>query len=119
MDIQDALIAFDALSQETRLRAFRLLVEYGAEGAPAGVLSDALGIPHNTLSFHLSHMNNAGLVDSRKEGRLMIYSINIAVFQDLIRFMAEDCCSRDVARIRDSETSNCTVIELSELAKCC
>ncbi len=65
MDIQKALIAFDALSQETRLRVFRLLVEYGPASTPAGALSEALSIPHNTLSFHLSHMSHAGLVESR------------------------------------------------------
>jgi len=120
MDIQDALIAFDALSQETRLKAFRLLVQHGMEGAPAGALSSELGIPHNTLSFHLSHMSNAGLVLSRKEGRSVIYTVDFAVFQDLIRFMVDDCCIKDVANTRDSKTDGfSTVIELSELAVCC
>ena len=76
MDIQKALAAFDALSQDTRLRVFRLLVEYGEAGAPAGALSEALHIPHNTLSFHLSHMSHAGLVVSRREGRSIIYRAN-------------------------------------------
>ena len=61
MDIQDAVVAFGALSQETRLRVFRLLVEYGQDGTPAGTLSETLGIPHNTLSFHLSQMSHAGV----------------------------------------------------------
>jgi len=120
MDIQDALIAFDALSQETRLRAFRFLVEHGTEGAPAGVLSEALGIPHNTLSFHLSHMSNAGLLLSRREGRSIIYSVDFSLFQNLLRFMVDDCCRKDVANTRDSKTKGfSTVIELLELDKCC
>lgn len=53
MDVQQALIMFDALSQETRLKALRLLVQAGLQGLPAGMLSEALDIPHNTLSFHL------------------------------------------------------------------
>ena len=53
---------FDALSQETRLRAFRLLVEAGSDGLAAGAISEALGTPHNTLSFHLSHLTNAGII---------------------------------------------------------
>ena len=69
MDINEAVIAFDALSQDTRLRVFRLLVEYGPEGTPAGTISETLDVPHNTLSFHLSHMSNAGLILSRREGR--------------------------------------------------
>lgn len=118
MDIQDALIAFDALSQETRLKVFRLLVEQGRDGAPAGMLSDKLEIPHNTLSFHLSHMNNAGLVLSRKEGRSVIYTVDFVFFQDLLRFMVDDCCAKNVANTRDSKTDGfSTVIELSEIEK--
>ena len=122
MDIQDALIAFDALSQETRLKAFRMLVKCGRDGAAAGVLSEKLGIPHNTLSFHLSHMSNAGLVISRREGRSIIYTADFALIQDMIRFMVEDCCGEEFSSMRDSKSRNCTLIELPELsdiAKCC
>lgn len=118
MDIQDALIAFDALSQETRLKAFRLLVKQGTQGVSAGVLSDSLGIPHNTLSFHLSHMNNAGLVVSRREGRSIIYTADFAAVQDLIRFIAEDCCAGEFAQISQSKKDNCTLIELSDVPTC-
>ncbi len=119
MNIQDVLIAFETLSQETRLKAFRLLVKYGMAGAAAGVLSKKLGVPHNTLSFHLSHMSRAGLIIPRREGRFIIYTVNFAAFQDLIRFMIEDCCNDEVANMRDSKSRNCTVIELLELNKCC
>ena len=116
MDIQEALIAFDALSQETRLRVFRLLVEHGPDGAPAGTLSDALDIPHNTLSFHLSHMSNAGLVESRRQGRSIIYSANFDFFTNLIRFMVEDCCRIEFASIRNDKKKGCSIIELTH---CC
>ncbi len=116
MDVQQALIAFDALSQETRLRVFRLLVEYGPEGAPAGTLSDKLGIPHNTLSFHLSHMSNADLVLSVREGRSIIYSANFTFFTDLIRYMIEDCCRVEFANIRSDKKTGSSVIELMN---CC
>lgn len=119
MDIQNALTVFDALSQETRLKTFRLLVEFGVEGAPAGVLSEKLGVPHNTLSFHLSHMANAGLITSRKRGRSVIYTVDFALFQDLLRFMIEDCCTSETASIRDSKSRNCTLIELKNLSDCC
>lgn len=118
MDVQNALIAFDALSQETRLKVFRLLVQHGREGAPAGVLSDQLEIPHNTLSFHLSHMSNAGLVLSRKEGRSVIYTVDLVAFQDLLRFMVDDCCAKNVANTRHSKSDGfSTVIELSEIER--
>jgi DNA-binding transcriptional ArsR family regulator len=116
MEIKEALSAFDALSQETRLRVFRLLVEYGQTGAPAGALSESLHIPHNTLSFHLSHMSHAGLVLSRREGRSVIYRANFEFFSGLIRYMVEDCCSIEFASIRSDKIRNCSIIELSH---CC
>lgn len=116
MDTQEAVIAFDALSQETRLNVFRLLVEHGTGGAPAGTLSEKLGVPANTLSFHLSHMSNAGLVKSRREGRSIIYTANFEFFTGLIRFMVEDCCSVEFASIRNDKKKGCSVIELSN---CC
>ena len=116
MDIKEALAAFDALSQETRLRVFRLLVEYGQAGAPAGTLSESLNIPHNTLSFHLSHMSHAGLVVSRRESRSVIYSANFEFFSGLIRYMVEDCCRVEFASIRNDKKRKCSIIELSH---CC
>lgn len=116
MDIQRALIAFDALSQETRLRVFRLLVEHGHEGVAAGMLSEALCVPHNTLSFHLNHMSHAKLVVSRKEGRSVIYNANFEFFTELIRFMVEDCCRVEFASIRDGKGKGISVIELMN---CC
>ena len=116
MDIKEALAAFGALSQDTRLRVFRLLVEHGPSGAPAGTLSESLNIPHNTLSFHLSHMSHAGLVVSRREGRSIIYRANFEFFSGLIRYMVEDCCRVEFASIRDDKKRKCSVIELSH---CC
>lgn len=116
MDIQKAIIMFDALSQETRLGVFRLLVKAGLEGLPAGALSEELGTPHNTMSFHLNHLSNAGIVTSRKEGRSVIYSANFEVVRDLIGFMVKDCCSVEFASIREDKKKGCSIIEL---AKCC
>lgn len=96
MDIKNALAAFDSLSQETRLRVFRLLVEYGRDGAAAGKIGEALGIPHNTLSFHLNHMSHAGLVTSERAGRSIIYRANFEFFSGLIRYMVEDCCRAEL-----------------------
>ena len=112
MEIQEAIIVFDALSQETRLRAFRLLVQAGPDGLAAGVLSDKLGTPHNTMSFHLSHMSNAGIISSVKEGRSVIYSANFDMTRDLIAFMVKDCCSVEFANIREDKITGCSIIEL-------
>ena len=116
MDIQEAISMFDALSQETRLKAFRLLVKAGPSGLAAGTLSETLGTPHNTMSFHLNHLSNAGIITSRKEGRSVIYSANYDSTRDLIGFMVEDCCNSDFASIREDDKTGCSVIELTN---CC
>ncbi|EAQ99505.1 ArsR/SmtB family transcription factor [Congregibacter litoralis] len=105
---------FSALAQETRLRAFRLLVQAGPDGMAAGELSDALGTPHNTMSFHLNHLSTAGIISSQKKGRSIIYSANFNVTRDLIAFMVEDCCNGTFANIRDDKKTGCSIIELSD-----
>jgi len=107
---------FDALSQETRLRAFRLLVQAGPDGMAAGLISERLATPHNTMSFHLSHLSNAGIISSRKKGRSVIYSANFDATRDLIAFMVEDCCSTEFVSIREDGVNGCSIIEL---ANCC
>jgi len=116
MEINTAVIMFDALSQDTRLKAFRILVKAGLSGMAAGALREQLAIPHNTLSFHLSHLSNAGIVTSRKEGRSVIYSANFDDIQKLISFMVKDCCSSEFASIRQDKESGCSIIELTN---CC
>ncbi len=116
MDILEAIRIFDTLSQETRLNAFRQLVKSGESGIAAGKLSEKLNVPQNTLSFHLSHLSNAGVVRARKEGRSIIYTANFEVVHGLIEFMVKDCCSEDSANIRDDNRKGCSIIELT---KCC
>lgn len=95
MDKNQALIALSALSQETRLMTFKILLEYGRTGVAAGVLSERLGVPHNTLSFHLTHLNHAGLVSSTKQGRSVIYKANCDATDALVGFLVENCCIRE------------------------
>lgn len=116
MDTENAAIMFDALSQETRLGAYRLLVKAGPEGLPAGAISDELGTPHNTMSFHLNHLYHAGLITSRKDGRSVIYSANFEAVRHLIEYMVQDCCSVEFASIRKDKKKGCSVIELTN---CC
>ena len=92
MDIIDATRALSALSQQTRLETFRLLVRCGDDGLPAGEIGRALEVPHNTLSSHLAILSNAGLVRSRRDGRSVIYSIDFAGVRGLMSFLMEDCC---------------------------
>ncbi len=102
MDIEHALVALSALSQETRLRLYRILIEYGASGLAAGALAEQLSIPHNTLSFHLSQLSHAGLVTSRRQGRSIIYSANCAQAESLVAFLMENCCVREEGKVVSS-----------------
>jgi ArsR family transcriptional regulator len=95
MEMFEAADAFSSLSQETRLRVFKLLIEYGREGSLAGRLSEELDIPPNTLSFHLSHMSRAGLVTSKKEGRTVTYFANTELIEELIGYLQANCCARE------------------------
>lgn len=92
MDILTTVKALSALAQESRLRAFRLLVHSGEEGLAAGEIARRLDIPHNTLSSHLSILGNAGLVTSRRESRSIIYQVDFAGTRQLLSFLVEDCC---------------------------
>lgn len=92
MDMKCATEAFGALSQETRLAVFRLLVEAGAEGMPAGDVARHLGVPHNTMSTHLGILVRAGLAASRRDGRSIIYAADYDGIRALITFMLQDCC---------------------------
>ncbi|HTR60326.1 MAG TPA: metalloregulator ArsR/SmtB family transcription factor [Candidatus Binataceae bacterium] len=84
--------ALGALAQETRLDIFRLLVQRGPEGMPAGEISQRLGQPSPTLSFHLNQLRFAGLVTSRRESRSIIYSANFKAMTDLLGYLTENCC---------------------------
>ena len=88
----DAVAALAALAQESRLDAFRLLVQAGPEGMPAGQVSEALGISPNTLTFHFDRLREAGLVTVRRDGRSMIYSACYETMNDLLAYLTENCC---------------------------
>ena len=95
MELFNALEAFASLSQETRLRVFKLLIEYGRDGLIPGKVAEKLKIPDNTLSFHLSHMSKAGLVTSKKNGRSVTYFANTDLIEDLISFLQQNCCEKE------------------------
>lgn len=92
MDAKPALAALGALAQESRLEVFRLLVGRGRAGLPAGEISEQVGVPPTTLSFHLGQLSHAGLVVSRREGRSIIYAADYEGMQGLMGFLMENCC---------------------------
>jgi DNA-binding transcriptional ArsR family regulator len=87
----------NALAQESRLDVFRLLVQAGPEGLPAGQIAEKLDLPSATLSFHLSQLKHAGLVSCRRESRSLIYAAEYAAMNDLLAYLTENCCQGDAA----------------------
>lgn len=93
MEERQALLAFSALSQETRLRILRLLVVAGPDGLPAGAIAERVEVSASNVSFHLKELEHARLVSARRDSRSIIYTVEFAALSGLIRFLMEDCCS--------------------------
>lgn len=106
MEIHDATEAFSSLSQETRLKVFKLLIEYGRDGTMPSKIAEELDIPANTLSFHLAHMSKAGLVTSKKDGRSITYYANCDLIEDLIGYLQANCCAREDKAKSKNKTCN-------------
>src|SRR3954465_13119624 len=92
MEKSDALAALAALAQDHRLETYRLLVQAGPEGMPAGEVAAAIGLPPNTLTFHFDRLRQAGLVTVRRDGRSMIYAARYETMNTLIGFLTDNCC---------------------------
>ena len=89
----EAIAALSALSQEHRLAIFRLLVQAGKDGMPAGAIAERLGVPNSSLSFHLAHLHRAGLIAQERRSRSLIYSADYAAMNALIGYLMENCCA--------------------------
>lgn len=87
-----AVEALGALAQEHRLALFRLLVQAGDDGMPAGAIAAKLGVPNSSLSFHLAHLTRAGLIQQRRQGRSLIYTADYAAMNALVGYLMENCC---------------------------
>ena len=92
MELNDAVTALSALAQPSRLELFRLLVQQGEQGLCAGDISEKLGVPKPTLSFHLKELNHAGLIEAERDGRSIIYRLHVSGMRELMAFLSEDCC---------------------------
>ena len=93
MEKAAVIAALAALAQETRLDIFRKLVEYRPDGLPAGRIAELLDIYPTNLSFHLSHLRNAGLVTCRRQGRSLIYTARTEVLDTVTDYLRENCCT--------------------------
>jgi ArsR family transcriptional regulator, arsenate/arsenite/antimonite-responsive transcriptional repressor len=97
MEKMKVLAALAALAQESRLDIYRLLVQTGPDGLPAGQIGEKLGLPSATLAFHLKELKNAKLATCRRNGRSLIYAAEYAVMNGLLFYLTENCCGRPSA----------------------
>ena len=97
MKAEKAVAALGAIAHDHRLAIFRMLVERGPDGLPAGQIADRLGVPPSSLTFHLQQLLHAGLVSQRRIGRQLIYAADFAAMNGLIAYLTENCCGRDAA----------------------
>ncbi len=92
MESTKAISSFSALSQQTRLDVFRLLIKAGANGLLAGELGERLDVRQNTMSANLAVLLNAGLVRNERQGRTIRYYADFDAVRGLLAFLMEDCC---------------------------
>jgi ArsR family transcriptional regulator len=93
METKSAVTSLGALAHEGRLSVFRLLVQAGPEGLAAGEVARRVGVLPNTLSTSLNLLSQAGLINSRRDGRSIIYTANYDGMRSLLAFLMEDCCA--------------------------
>jgi len=103
--------AVQALAQETRLSIFRMLVEAGSEGVPAGQISETLGVASTTLSFHLKELTHAVLVSARPDGRFIYYSADFECMAALMSYLTQNCCR--------GMPEKCLTVMETALGTCC
>lgn len=92
METSDAVSILAALAQPTRLNVFRVLVQAGPVGLPAGRIAELAGVPPSSLSFHLKELSHAGLAGSRQNGRFVIYTARFETMNGLLAYLTDNCC---------------------------
>jgi DNA-binding transcriptional ArsR family regulator len=93
MKIPQVIEALGALAHEHRLAIFRLLVERGPLGLPAGSIADRVGLVPSSLTFHLQNLQRSGLITQRRESRRLFYSADFAAMNALVGYLTENCCA--------------------------
>lgn len=92
MESNQAIDAFSALAQPTRLDVFRLLLSAEPAGLASGDIARRMDVPHNTMSAHLAILQRAGLVTTRRDGRSIVYRAELEAVRRLVMFLLQDCC---------------------------
>ena len=110
MHLESSVAALSALAQPTRLEVFRLLVRNEPNGLPAGEIAKLLGVPHNTMSTHLNILSRSRLVSSERDGRSIIYRVDLDEVRSFFVYLLKDCC--------DGRPELCQRL-LDDLTPCC
>lgn len=110
MESEEAISAFAALAQPTRLDVFRLLMEHEPDGLPAGEVARQMDVPHNTMSTHLAILTRAGLIEAERQSRSIIYRARLDAVRALAGFLVKDCCG--------GRPEICAPL-IAELSPCC
>lgn len=97
MDASQVIAGLGALAHDTRLAVFRLLVQRGPDGLPAGIIAQNLGLPPSSLTFHLQQLTHAGLITQRRVSRQIIYATDFTAMNDLMAYLTENCCGGTTA----------------------
>ena len=92
MKAKETIAALGALAHDTRLEAFRLLVQEGPDGLSAGVIAEKLGVLPSSLTFHLQQLQHAGLITQRRLGRQLFYAADFAAMNSVVAYLTENCC---------------------------
>lgn len=106
MDSKQTVNALSALAHEHRLAIYRMLVERGPDGLPAGSIAERLGVPPSSLTFHLQHLLRAGLATQRRVGRQLIYAADFAAMNNLVGYLTENCCGRGASACLPGRSSS-------------
>lgn len=93
MKTLEVIEALGALAHEHRLAIFRLLVERGPAGLPAGKIAERVGLVPSSLTFHLQNLHRAGLIAQRRESRQLIYSADFTTMTALVSYLTDNCCA--------------------------
>jgi len=110
MESEQAILAFAALAQSTRLDVFRLLMQHEPDGLPAGDIARHLAVPHNTMSTHLAILTRAGLIEAERQSRSIIYRARLDAVRGLAGYLVKDCCG--------GRPEICGLL-IADLAPCC
>ena len=103
MEDKHVIKALVALAQTNRLHIFRSLVVKGPDGLTPAVIAEQLGIPANTLSFHLKELMNADLISQERSGRNLIYRAQYDRMNAVLAYLSQNCCQGEVCEVSPEE----------------